>query len=77
LIGTKFRWHFIRGVKLTTHLRLVPGSKNGWSCTSTPPIRLNAQLGGAQGQLYLYNHGQPPVMHATFDHLTCHKAVGI
>jgi hypothetical protein len=23
-------------VKLTTHLRLVPRSKNGWSCTSTP-----------------------------------------
>jgi len=23
-------------VKLTAHLRLVPRSKNGWSCTSTP-----------------------------------------
>jgi hypothetical protein len=23
-------------VKLTTHLRLVPRSKNGWSCTFTP-----------------------------------------
>jgi hypothetical protein len=28
-------------VKLTTHLRLVPRSKNGWSCTSTHPIRLH------------------------------------
>jgi hypothetical protein len=34
------------GVKLTTHLHLVPRSKNEWSYTSTPPIRL-------QGQLYL------------------------
>jgi hypothetical protein len=30
-----------RGVKLTTHLHLVPRSKNEWSYTSTPPIRLN------------------------------------
>jgi len=29
------------GVKLTTHLRLVPRSKNGWSCAPTPPIRLH------------------------------------
>jgi hypothetical protein len=28
-------------VKLTAHLRLVSRSKNGWSCTSTPPIRLH------------------------------------
>jgi hypothetical protein len=28
-------------VKLTTHLRLVPRSKDGWSCTSTPSIRLH------------------------------------
>jgi hypothetical protein len=28
-------------VKLTTHLRLVPRSKKGWSSTSTPPIRLH------------------------------------
>jgi hypothetical protein len=27
-------------VKLTTHLSLVLRSKNAWSCTSTPPIRL-------------------------------------
>jgi hypothetical protein len=33
--------HFIRGVKLTTHLRLVSRSNNGWSCTSTPPMRLH------------------------------------
>jgi len=36
-----YRWQFIRGVKLTTHLRLVQRSKNGWSCTSTSPIRLH------------------------------------
>jgi len=28
-------------VKLTTHLHLVPRSKNEWSYTSTPPIRLH------------------------------------
>jgi hypothetical protein len=28
------------GVKLTIHLHLVPRSKNYWSYTSTPPIRL-------------------------------------
>jgi hypothetical protein len=30
-----------RGVKLITHLHLVPRSKNEWSYTSTPPIRLH------------------------------------
>jgi hypothetical protein len=41
-------------VKLTTHLLLVPRSKNGWSCTSTPSICLHGVvLGGAQRQLYL------------------------
>jgi hypothetical protein len=30
-----------RGVKLTTHLHLVPRSKNAWRYTSTPPIRLH------------------------------------
>jgi hypothetical protein len=30
-----------RGVKLTIHLHLVPRSKNEWSYTSTPPIRLH------------------------------------
>jgi hypothetical protein len=29
-----------RGVKLTTHLHLVPRSKNAWSYTSIPPIHL-------------------------------------
>jgi hypothetical protein len=28
-------------VKLTTHLRIVPRSKNEWSYISTPPIRLH------------------------------------
>jgi hypothetical protein len=31
-----------RGVKLATHLHLVPRSKNEWSYTSTPPIRLHS-----------------------------------
>jgi hypothetical protein len=30
-----------RSVRLTTHLHLVPRSKNEWSYTSTPPIRLH------------------------------------
>jgi hypothetical protein len=30
-----------RGVRLTTDLHLVPRSKNEWSYTSTPPIRLH------------------------------------
>jgi hypothetical protein len=30
-----------RVVKLTTHLILVPRSKNAWSYTSIPPIRLH------------------------------------
>jgi hypothetical protein len=43
-----------RGVKLTTHLLLVPRSKNAWSYTSTPPISLpGVVLSQAQGQLYL------------------------
>jgi hypothetical protein len=29
------------GVKLTTHLHLVPSSKNEWRYTYTPPIRLH------------------------------------
>jgi hypothetical protein len=29
------------GVKLTTHLHLMPRSKNEWSYTSTPPVRLH------------------------------------
>jgi hypothetical protein len=28
-------------VKLTTHLRLVPRSESGWSCTLTPPMCLH------------------------------------
>jgi hypothetical protein len=35
LMGT--RGYFpVRGMKLTTHLHLVPKSKNAWSYTSTP-----------------------------------------
>jgi hypothetical protein len=30
---------WLGGVKLTTHLHLVPRSKNEWSYTSTAPIR--------------------------------------
>jgi len=28
-------------VKLTNHLHLVPRSKNEWSYTSVPPVRVN------------------------------------
>jgi len=43
-----------RDVELTTHLHLVPRSKNEWSYISTPPIRLHGVvLSQAQGQLYL------------------------
>jgi hypothetical protein len=44
-------------VKLTTHLRLVPRSKNGWSCTSTPPMRLQRVVitwGSAETTFYIY-----------------------
>jgi hypothetical protein len=42
-----------RGVKLTTHLHLVPRSKNEWSYTSTPQYALMAWCSvKAQGQLY-------------------------
>jgi hypothetical protein len=30
-----------RGVKLTTHLHLVPRSNNAWSYTYTPPLRVH------------------------------------
>jgi hypothetical protein len=41
-------------MKLTTHLRLVPRWKNGWSCTFTPQYAFMTWCsGGAQGQLYL------------------------
>jgi hypothetical protein len=33
-----------RGVKLTTHLHLVPRSKNAWSYTSTPRIHLHGMV---------------------------------
>jgi hypothetical protein len=43
------------GVKLTTHLHLVPRSENEWSYTSTPQYALIAWcLVKAQGQFYLY-----------------------
>jgi hypothetical protein len=43
------------GVKLTTHLHLVPRSKNEWSYTSTPPHAFMAWCSvKTQGQLYLY-----------------------
>jgi hypothetical protein len=35
-----------RGVKLTTHLHLVPRSKKELSCTSTTPIRLHGVVLG-------------------------------
>jgi len=42
-------------VKLTTHLRLVQRSKNGWRCTSTPPMRLHGVvLRGSTGTPLLF-----------------------
>jgi len=42
-------------VKLTTHLHLVPKSKNAWNYTSTPQYAFMAwYLVKAQEQLYLY-----------------------
>jgi len=41
-------------VKVTTHLHLVPRSKNKWSYTSTPQYDFMAWCSvKAQGQLYL------------------------
>jgi len=31
------KWQIGRGVKLATHLNLVPKLKNEWNCNSTPP----------------------------------------
>jgi hypothetical protein len=53
-------------VKLTTHLRLVQRSKNVWSCTSTPPIRLHGVvLRGSTGTTF------------TFTLFTRHSAVSV
>jgi hypothetical protein len=35
-----------RDVKLTTNLHIVPSSKDAWSYTSTPPIRLHGAVLG-------------------------------
>jgi hypothetical protein len=44
-----------RGVKLTTHLHLVPRSKNEWNYTSTHQYAFMAWCSvKSQGQLYLY-----------------------
>jgi hypothetical protein len=45
-----------RGVKVTTHLHLVPRSKNSWSYTSTPQYVFMAwcSVKKSQRQLYLY-----------------------
>jgi hypothetical protein len=44
-----------RGVSLTTHLHLVPRSKNEWSYTSIPQYAFMAWRSvKAQGQFYLY-----------------------
>jgi hypothetical protein len=40
-------------VKLTTHLHLVPRSKNDWSYTSTPQYAFMVWCLVKQGQLYL------------------------
>jgi hypothetical protein len=42
-------------MKLTTHLHLMPRSKDEWSYTSTPQYAFMAWCSvKAQGQLYLY-----------------------
>jgi hypothetical protein len=43
-------------VKLTTHLHLVPRSKNAWSYTSTPPIRLHEINMGAKPNDDIVSH---------------------
>jgi hypothetical protein len=52
----------------TTHLHLVPRSKNKWSYTSTPPYAFTAWCSvKAQGQIYFYLTG---------GHLSRDKALG-
>jgi len=42
---------------MTTHLHLVPRSKDAWSYTSTPPIRLHGViLSQAHEQLYILHN---------------------
>jgi hypothetical protein len=55
-----FRWRRSgRGVKLATHLLLVPRSKNAWSHISTPQYTFIAWCSvKAQGQLYLLYFSQ-------------------
>jgi hypothetical protein len=50
------RWSYQGGwsIKLTTHRRIVLRSKNAWSYTSTPSIRLHGVVLRAQGQLYFH-----------------------
>jgi hypothetical protein len=57
---------FIRGVKLTTHLRLLPRSKNGWSSIFTPQNAFMAwcSVRGSTGttlllQLFIWWHVCP------------------
>jgi len=53
------------GVKLTTHLRLVPRSKNGWVCTYTPQDVFMAwySVKGSTGTCsYLTNQPTQPVL---------------
>jgi hypothetical protein len=40
-------------MKLTTYLNVMPRSKNAWSYTSTPLLRLHGVVQG-QGQMYLF-----------------------
>jgi hypothetical protein len=56
-------------VKLTIHFHLVQRSKNEWSYTSTPPIRLHGVVFSqkeAQGQLYLYLYLKTYSWHGTY-----------
>jgi hypothetical protein len=65
-------------VKLTTHLHLVPRSKNAWSYTFTPPTRvhgvvLNLKTKAAQGQLYLFTFNLPIHLYETAGFTVCLK----
>jgi hypothetical protein len=58
-----------RGVKLTTHLHLVPRSKNEWNYTSAPQYAFMVWcLVKVQGQIYIYLY---LCLQGVFEILTC------
>ena len=50
-------------VSQTTHLHLVPGGKNEWSCTATPPTRFQRVHGD---RFYIFTTTDNPARHVTF-----------